>query len=471
MFERYTEKARRVIFFARYEASQFGSPYIETEHLLLGLVREDKALTNRFFRIPGSVESIRTQIEAHTVSREQVPTSVDLPLSNESKRVLAYAAEEAERLSDKHIATGHLLLGLLREVDSFAAALLRERGLALSMVRAELAQAQHGIAPGTSHGLASAVAEFSRDLTAAAGKGELVQVLGRDQEIDALANILAGPTRHSAVLIGDRGVGKSAIVQGLASRIKRRDVPARLWEKRVWELDPPKLAAGMKFRGGALTLLQAVLQELADYDSVVLISNLEMLMGGAGEEYSSGAAMILESAVSSGRIQFVFEATPRGYEEMVAKYAWFADCSRRLRVLPLREDVLLEVVRDVTGDLARRHAIVYADAAVEFAARQCAGHAGKAADALDAAAWRAKSRRPSLPEEVAAALREVKLLGQRMESEVANHEFAKARTYSDEIAKLRAKLKELYQKHQITESEMETVQREDVEYVLSRWLM
>jgi ATP-dependent Clp protease ATP-binding subunit ClpC len=115
MFERYTEKARRVIFFARYEASQFGSPYIETEHLLLGLLREDKALTNRFLRSHASVESIRKQIEAHTTIREKVSTSVDLPLSNECKRVLAYAAEEAERLGHKHIGTEHLLLGLLRE--------------------------------------------------------------------------------------------------------------------------------------------------------------------------------------------------------------------------------------------------------------------------------------------------------------------------------------------------------------------
>ena len=124
MFERYTEKARRVIFFARYEASQFGSPYIETEHLLLGLLREDKALTNKFLRSHASVDSIRKQIEGHTTMREKVSTSVDLPLSNECKRVLAYAAEEAERLSHKHIGTEHLLLGLLREEKCFAAEIL-----------------------------------------------------------------------------------------------------------------------------------------------------------------------------------------------------------------------------------------------------------------------------------------------------------------------------------------------------------
>jgi alanine-synthesizing transaminase len=140
MFERYTEKARRVIFFARYEASPFGSPYIETEHLLLGLLREDKALTNRFLRSHASVESIRKQIEGHTTIREKVSTSVDLPLSNECKRVLAYAAEEAERLSHKHVGTEHLLLGLLREEKCFAAEILHERGLRLSAIREELSR-------------------------------------------------------------------------------------------------------------------------------------------------------------------------------------------------------------------------------------------------------------------------------------------------------------------------------------------
>jgi len=147
MFERYTEKARRVIFFARYEASQFGSPYIETEHLLLGLLREDKALTNRFLRSHASVESIRKQIEGHTTIREKVSTSVDLPLSNECKRVLAYAAEEAERLSHKHIGTEHLLLGLLREEKCFAAEILTERGLRLPAIRDELQRTTQEKAP------------------------------------------------------------------------------------------------------------------------------------------------------------------------------------------------------------------------------------------------------------------------------------------------------------------------------------
>jgi hypothetical protein len=150
MFERYTEKARRIIFFGRYEASQFGSPYIETEHLLLGLLREDKALANRFLRSHAAVESIRKQIEQHTAPGESVSTSVDLPLSHECKRVLAYGAEEAERLNHEYIGTAHLLLGLLREEKCFAAQLLREQGLTLDSVREQVQQSEPSFAQGGS---------------------------------------------------------------------------------------------------------------------------------------------------------------------------------------------------------------------------------------------------------------------------------------------------------------------------------
>src|SRR5512146_988145 len=184
MFERYTEQARRVIFFSRSEASQFGSPYIETAHLLLRLLREDKALTNRFLRQHSSVESIRKQIEGHTTIREKVSTSVDLPLSNECKRVLAYAAEEAERLGHKHIGTEHLLLGLLREEKCFAAEILHERGLRLSTVRDELARTTQEKAPQQQQRESSLLSEFSRDLTQAAMDNQLDPLVGRDYELE-----------------------------------------------------------------------------------------------------------------------------------------------------------------------------------------------------------------------------------------------------------------------------------------------
>ena len=208
MFERYTEKARRVIFFARYEASQFGSPYIETEHLLLGLLREDKQLANRFLRSHAAVDSIRKQIEGHTTVREKVSTSVDLPLSHECKRVLAYGAEEAERLNHKHIGTEHLLLGLLREEKCFAAEILHERGLRLSTIREELQRSQSEKVATNRPKESSLLAEFSRDLTQAAMDNSLDPLIGRDYELERVIQILCRRTKNNPVLIGEPGRGQ-----------------------------------------------------------------------------------------------------------------------------------------------------------------------------------------------------------------------------------------------------------------------
>jgi hypothetical protein len=189
MFERYTEKARRTIFFARYEASQFGSPYIEAEHLLLGLLREDKSLANRFLRSPA--ESIREQIEGQTAPGKQVPTSVDLPLSHECKRVLAYGAEEAERLKHKHIGTEHMLLGLLREEKCFAARLLYEQGLTIDSVREQLQRS----APPLGQGGSAFFARLDQWLSEREARGGIWTV--RQERV-------ANRTTHIAIYAGDQ---------------------------------------------------------------------------------------------------------------------------------------------------------------------------------------------------------------------------------------------------------------------------
>ncbi len=322
MFERYTEKARRVIFFARYEASQFGSPYIETEHLLLGLLREDKALTNRFLRSHASVESIRKQIEGHTTIREKVSTSVDLPLSNECKRVLQYAAEEAERLSHKHIGTEHLLLGLLREEKCFAAEILHERGLRLSAIREELARStQEKAQPqrGASRE-SSLLAEFSRDLTQAAMDAQLDPLVGREGEVERVVQILCRRTKNNPVLIGEPGVGKTAIVEGLAQRIADGDVPSFLADKRILALDLSLIVAGTKYRGQFEERLKTIMKELMENQNcIIFIDELHTLVGAGSAEGSLDAANILKPALSRGEVQCIGATTPGEYRKSIEK--------------------------------------------------------------------------------------------------------------------------------------------------------
>src|SRR5215472_4026340 len=319
MFERYTEKARCVIFFARYEASQFGSPCIETEHLLLGLLREDKSLANRFLRSNASVESIRKQIEAHTTMREKVSTSVDLPLSHECKRVLAYGAEEAERLNHKHIGTEHLLLGLLREEKCFAADILHERGLRLSQVREDVAR-QSSEKMSNRPKESSLLSEFSRDLTQAAIDGLLDPLVGRDYELERVVQILCRRTKNNPVLIGEPGVGKTAIVEGLAQRIADGDVPSFLSDKRILALDLSLIVAGTKYRGQFEERLKTIMKELMEHqNAVIFIDELHTLVGAGSAEGSLDAANILKPALSRGEIQCIGATTPAEYRKSIEK--------------------------------------------------------------------------------------------------------------------------------------------------------
>ena len=476
MFERYTEKARRVIFFARYEASQFGSPYIETEHLLLGLIREDKALANRFLRSHGAVDSIRKQIEAHTTVREKVSTSVDLPLSHECKRVLAYAAEEAERLSHKHIGTEHLLLGLLREEKCFAAEILHERGLRLATIREELARVQSEKLISNRPKESSILGEFSRDLTQEAADDKLDPLIGRDGELERVVQILCRRTKNNPVLIGEPGVGKTAIVEGLAQRIASGVVLPFLSEKRILALDLSLIVAGTKYRGQFEERLKTIMKELmANRNSIIFIDELHTLVGAGSAEGSLDAANILKPALSRGEIQCIGATTPAEFRKSIERDRSLERRFQAVKVSPPTEDEAIQILFGIKERYEKFHAVVYTEEAVEAAVYSSIRYIpdrflpDKAIDLLDEAGARVKLQQTKMSDETAELHKRIKFIVHRMEAAIANHEFEKARFYSDEERKERENLRRLRKKQEIDQAVMATVGKDDIEEVVARW--
>jgi ATP-dependent Clp protease ATP-binding subunit ClpC len=401
MFERYTEKARRVIFFARYEASQFGAPAIEPEHLLLGLMREDKTLTSRFLaRAQASLEMIRKEIEGRAPLREKISTSVELPLAPETKRVLAFAHEESDRLQHRHIGTEHLLLGLLREERSMAAEILYERGLRLPAVRDEVARATGAADPRASQKKETPhLAEFSRDLTDDAANDKLDPLVGRDNEIERVVQILCRRTKNNPVLIGEPGVGKTAIVEGLAQRIGRGDVPTFLENKRILSLDLSLIVAGTKYRGQFEERLKQIMRELVENPQyIVFIDELHTLVGAGSAEGSLDAANILKPALSRGEIQCIGATTPAEFRKSIEKDRSLERRFQAVKVPPPSEEEAVRILEGVRERYEAFHQVRYTDEAIEAAVYQANRYIpdrflpDKAIDVIDEAGARVKLR-------------------------------------------------------------------------------
>ena len=481
MFERYTEKARRVIFFARYEASQFGSPYIETEHLLLGLVREDKTLANRYLRAHGSIESIRKEIESRITIRERISTSIEVPLSAESKRILSYAADEADKLGTKHVGTEHLLLGILREEKCFAAEILQERGLRLPAIREELQRTTQEKAPAAGgakgqRGEQSMLAEFSRDLTQSAMDQQLDPLVGRDNEVDRVIQILCRRTKNNPVLIGEPGVGKTAIVEGLAQQIADGEVPSFLADKRVLALDLSLIVAGTKYRGQFEERLKTIMKELMEnQNSIVFIDELHTLVGAGSAEGSLDAANILKPALSRGEIQCIGATTPAEYRKSIEKDRSLERRFQAVKVPPPNEEDAIKIIMGIKEKYEKFHAVSYTDDAITFSVSHSSRYIpdrflpDKAIDLIDEAGARVKLRQTSMPEELTEVQKRIKFIVHRMENAIANHEFEKARFYSDEERKERENLRALRDKYHLDDSSAGIVTRGDIEDVVSRW--
>ncbi|HYT73742.1 MAG TPA: ATP-dependent Clp protease ATP-binding subunit [Vicinamibacterales bacterium] len=479
MFERYTERARRVLFFARYEASQLGSISIETEHLLLGLIREGKGLTSRIFaRSHLSLESIRKEIEGRTVFREKVSTSVEIPFSAETKRVLQFAAEEADRLLHNYIGTEHLLLGILREERSVAATILMEKGMRLNTVREDIVALLNEKTTLTRVKETPLLAEFSRDLTEAAMKNALDPLVGRSVELERVQQVLCRRTKNNAVLIGEPGVGKTAIVEGLAQKIVYGDVPHFLADKRILALDISLIVAGTKYRGQFEERLKAIMKELTENPNIIVfIDELHTLVGAGSAEGSLDAANILKPALSRGEIRCIGATTPAEYRKYIEKDRSLERRFQAVKVDPPSEKETIEVLIGVKDRYEQFHHVEYTGEAIEAAVYQSNRYItdrflpDKAIDLIDEAGARAKLREAGFnSEEFGEINRSIRVAVEQMENAVSEKNFEKAQFYREQEVQARENLQFVREKFDVkTHTRKVTVGKSDIDEVVSKW--
>ena len=478
MFERYTERARRVLFFARYEASQLGSISIETEHLLLGLIREGKGLTSRIFaRSHLSLENIRKEIEGRTVFREKVSTSVEIPFSAETKRVLQFAAEEADRLLHNYIGTEHLLLGILREERSVAATILMEKGMRLNTVREDIVALLNEKTTLTRVKETPLLAEFSRDLTEAAMKNQLDPLVGRHIELERVQQVLCRRTKNNAVLIGEPGVGKTAIVEGLAQKIVYGDVPHFLADKRILALDISLIVAGTKYRGQFEERLKAIMKELTENPNIIVfIDELHTLVGAGSAEGSLDAANILKPALSRGEIRCIGATTPAEYRKYIEKDRSLERRFQAIKVDPPSERETIEVLLGVKDRYESFHHVEYTAEAIEAAVYQSNRYItdrflpDKAIDLVDEAGARAKLREAGYSEEFGEINKSIRVAVEQMENAVSEKNFEKAQFYREQEVQARENLQFVREKFDVKSSTRRVVVgKAEIDEVVSKW--
>ena len=478
MFERYTERARRVLFFARYEASQLGSISIETEHLLLGLIREGKGLTSRIFaRSHLSLESIRKEIEGRTVFREKVSTSVEIPFSTETNRVLQFAAEEADRLLHNYIGTEHLLLGILREERSVASTILSEKGMRLSAVREDIVHLLNEKTAVTRVKETPLLAEFSRDLSAAAMKNRLDPLVGRSVELERVQQVLSRRTKNNAVLIGEPGVGKTAIVEGLAQRIVRGDVPHFLADKRLLALDISLIVAGTKYRGQFEERLKAIMKELTENPGIIVfIDELHTLVGAGSAEGSLDAANILKPALSRGEIRCIGATTPAEYRKYIEKDRSLERRFLAIRVEPPTESDTIRILSGLKERYERFHHVTYTAEALEAAVYQSSRYItdrflpDKALDLVDEAGARAKLREAGCSTEFSEINKSIRTAVEQMEHATAQKDYERAQFFREQEVLARENLQFVRETFDVrTSGRPVTVGKPDIDEVVSKW--
>ncbi len=484
MFNRFTERARKIILLAKEEAKRFNHDYIGTEHILLGLIREGEGVAAAVLASLGlGPDKIRSEIEKLVQPGPATIVSGDIPFTPKAKKVIELAMDEARNLGHNYIGTEHLLLGLIREGEGIASQVLVNLGLDLDKIRMEVMNLLGSSVPGyspaqrTRKGKTMALDAFGRDLTKLAKENKLDPVIGRKNEIERVIQILSRRTKNNPVLLGEAGVGKTAIVEGLAQDIVAGDVPEILKDKKMIILDLALMVAGTKYRGQFEERIKAVMDEIkSSQDIIVFIDELHTLIGAGGAEGAIDASNILKPALSRGEIQCIGATTLDEYRKHIEKDAALERRFQTIIVEPNTVDETIEILKGLRDRYEAHHKVKFTDEALEAAAklsdRYISGRflPDKAIDIIDEAGSRARISTMTAPSDIKEKENKIKHFKEEKEEAVKGQDFERAARFRDDERKAKDTLTKV--KKQWRESQGKkilTVTEEDIAFIVAKW--
>ena len=492
MYERFTDRARKVMQLANQEAQRFNHEYIGTEHMLLGLVKEGTGVAaNVLKNLDVDLRKIRLEVEKLVQSGPEMITMGKLPQTPRAKKVIEYSMEEARNLNHNFVGTEHILLGLLREQEGVAAQVLMNLGLKLEEVREEVLNLLgNGLeggegserggreSSGGSEGSerkqggkskTPALDSFGRDLTELAKQGKLDPVIGRSEEIERAIQVLCRRTKNNPVLLGEAGVGKTAIVEGFAQLVISGEVPEILADKRIVVLDLAMMVAGTKYRGQFEERIKAVMNEVRRAKNTILfIDELHTLVGAGGAEGAIDAANVLKPALARGEIQCIGATTLDEYRKYIEKDNALARRFQEIIVEPTSNDETIEILKGLRKRYEEHHRVQITDdavsSAVDLSSRYITGRClpDKAIDVIDEAGARVRLRTMSRPPDLKEIDEDIERLNKEKEDAVANQDFEKAANLRDQADKLRKKKDQIKREWREKSQETDGVVDEEV---------
>ena len=485
MFERFTDRARRVVVLAQEEARMLNHNYIGTEHILLGLIHEGEGVAAKALESLGiSLEAVRQQVEEIIGQGQSAPTG-HIPFTPRAKKVLELSLREALQLGHNYIGTEHILLGLIREGEGVAAQVLQKLGADLNRVRQQVIQLLSGYtekgggAPGTENVPPGSMVldQFGRNLTQHARESKLDPVIGRDKEIERVMQVLSRRTKNNPVLIGEPGVGKTAVVEGLAQKIVKGDVPETLKGKSIYTLDLGALVAGSRYRGDFEERLKKVLKEIKTRGDIVLfIDELHTLVGAGAAEGAIDAASILKPMLARGELQTIGATTRDEYRKHLEKDAAL---ERRFQPIDVNEPTVahtIDILKGLRDRYESHHRVSFTDNALVAAANLADRYISdrflpdKAIDLIDEAGSRMRIRRMTAPPNVREVDEKIAEVVLQMESAVDGQDFQRAQDLKEEKQRLQdeRKVKETEWKSGELDV-LSEIDEEEIAEVLSAW--